>query len=127
MKTGDKWTAVRCLLNLILKDTRLYCNNCDNDYDEKEPICCESPQIGSHMTHLKAVAKQNESHRELMKDEFGSMKNKDMRWGISMPPRVFHILNKTFLRTYNEKLFRDQKDMHKFMKAFPAFKVCNKI
>jgi len=127
MKTHDKWTAVRCLLNLILKDTRLYCNNCGEYYFENKPVCCEDPQVGSHAVHLRAIVKQNKVHKELMANSHGSVKNKAMRWGISFPPTVFHILNKTFLTTYNEKLLRDNKDLHGFMKAFPPFCVCDKI
>lgn len=118
--------AARHVANLILKSDRLYCNNCGKEYKEGQ-MGCENPQIGRHIDHVKGIIKQNKELQKERKNEIASNKNKSMRWGISIPPYFFREWETVFKRTQGEKLLGDNKDLHKFMKEFPAFKIAKKI
>ena len=127
VKTQNKWIAARALLNTILKDNSFYCNWCNKDWNPKEFPCCEAPQVGRHIDHTKGIIKQNKEIRETRKNDYASNDDKTFRWGISLPPRVFTLWGKAFCDTYGEKLLKDDKDLIKFMKEFPEFRIPKKV
>ena len=104
-----------------------YCNNCGETFDKTRFPCCEEPMVGDHMRHLKAIMKQNRERKEIMTKDTGATEDNSWRWGISLPPYIFNVWSKAFEKTYKEKFIENEKDLHGFMKAFPAFRVCNKV
>lgn len=128
VKTTDKWEAIRAFINTWLKDQTLYCNNCDKDYDpfDKDEQgrwrpCCKNPQIGRNIDHTMGIIKQNKAIRQTRKNEFASVENKTMRWGVSLPPRLLYALERYCKNQTGEKLFSTNADLHAFMKKFPVF------
>jgi hypothetical protein len=127
VKTHDRWVAVHALINTLLKDKSLYCNNCGMDYDERFHPCCEEPHVGHHAQFLKLVIEQNKVIRQTRKNAYASNDDKSMRMKFSLPPRFFEELCKAFQQTYNEPLFRTEKDHNDFTRKFPQFAVCERI
>lgn len=128
VKTTDKWTLAKAFINTWLRDQTWYCNNCDMDYNPLNFPCCEKPQVGRNIDHLKGMIKENKIIQQTRKNEFASTDNKTLRWGISLPPRLYYALDKYFRSlTEGEKLFKDNQDLHEFMKEFPQFCIPEKI
>lgn len=130
LKTKSKWQAARAMLNIILQDKRFYCNWCNADFntdsvDEngKWIPCCENPQIGRHLDHIKRIIRQNKSIQESRKNDFASTDDKTLRWGVSLPPRIFQLWNMGFIKSFNCKLLDNNQDMHEFMKEFKCFAI----
>ena len=120
--------AARAVINTWLKDQSVYCNHCnlDSKYFLASESCCENPQIGRNIDHMMGGVKQNRIIREIAKNEYGSTKGKTLRYAVSMPPRLLMTLEDYFDK-HDEKLFNDNKELHKFMKAFPALCTCKVI
>ena len=128
VQTHNKWLALKAFINGIwLKDTRLYCNYCGRDFYEGEPTCCENPQIGRNIDHTRGLIKQNKEIQNSRLRETASNESKTMRWGISVPPRLFMDAEKYFEKTYKEKLINDPKELREFMKEFKCFCIPSKI
>ena len=160
LQTTDKWTATKAFINVWLKDPRLYCNYCGQDYhscceaprpvlikrtkddgsEKQEAVilhckncgsevwqCCENPQIGNNKDHTYALIQQNKKITQTRQNELASNKDKSMRLGLSLPPRLYQDLDSYFKKTYDEKLFNTPKEMREFMKRFPAFRIAEKI
>lgn len=125
IKTNNKWDAVRAIINTLLKDKTVYCNECGSDLT-KDVMCCEQPHLGRHIDFVGAIIKQNRMVRETRLTDTGATKDKSMRWGLSMPPRFLMELETAFKSMYHEKLFKDNHELHRFMKEFPAFATCSK-
>lgn len=126
IKTNNKWDAVRAMINTLLKDTTVYCNECGSDYVEGH-LCCGDPMYGTHRDFVEAIIGQNKGTKETRLHDTGAGKSKAIRWGLSLPPRFLMELETAFKTTYNEKLLKDNHEMHRFMKEFPAFAVCKKV
>lgn len=126
IKTNNKWDAVRALINTLLKDKTQYCNECGSDYVEGE-WCCDLPDIGTHRDFVEAIIVQNKITKETRVHDTGAGKTKAFRWGLSLPPRFLAELETMFKATYQEKLLKDNHEMHRFMREFPAFAVCRKV
>jgi len=128
IKINNKIDASRAIINTWLKDPTIYCNHCglDSKYFLVEESCCETPQIGRNIDHMKGGIRQNKILREIAKNDYGSNQDKTMRFAVSMPPRLLMTLEKYF-DGHNEKLFNNQKELHDFMKAFPALCSCKTI
>lgn len=126
IKSNNKWDAVRALINTLLKDATIYCNECGADYKEGE-YCCDYPHIGTHKDFVQAIIYQNKETKETRLNDTGSGKTKAFRWGLSLPPRFLMELETAFKTMYNEKLLKDNREMHSFMKEFPAFAVCHRV
>lgn len=101
----------------------LRCENCKKLVYQ----CCENPQIGNNKDHTYALIKQNKELKKESANEFASNETNTMRYGISIPPRLFKDLGDYFKKMYDQKLFGDKEDMRKFMKAFPAFSIPERI
>jgi hypothetical protein len=126
IKTNNKWEAVRALINTLLKDKTVYCNECGADYVEGV-LCCGDPMYGNHRDFVEAIIAQNKDFKATRLHDTGAGESKAIRWGLSLPPRFLRDLEDAFKATYREKLLKDNHEMHKFMKEFPAFCVCRKI
>jgi len=126
IRTNDKFLAARAILNTILKDKRLYCNWCGAAYDPNDFPCCDNPQVGSHIDHLKGVIKQNKEIRKTRKNDFASLKNKSFRWAVSFPAGLWHEWERCFKNSQKEKLLKPG-ELTKFMKEFPQFCIPKRI
>jgi hypothetical protein len=126
--TNNKWLALKAFINGIwLKDQNYYCNYCGRDYVKGEPSCCENPQIGRNIDHCRGLIKQNKEIQNSRLRETASNETKTMRWGISIPPRLYHDAEQYFKKQHNEKLFNDNKELRAFMKEFKCFTIPSKI
>lgn len=122
-----KWDLTRDFVNLWLKEPTMYCNNCDTDYIPNTPPCCEKVQLGNNMQHTTSLVKALKEIRETRINQFASTKTNTIRWGVSLPPRLYHDLNRYFKLNFGHKLFDNQKNMRQFAKKFPEFKVPERI
>ena len=122
-----KWDLARDFINTWLRDTTLYCNNCDHNYSPVIPKCCDNPQIGDNLKHTHSLIQALKDIRATRENDFASNKSKTMRWGISLPPRLYHALDKYFFTTRGERLFDNLAEMRQFAKKFPQFKVPERI
>lgn len=127
IKTNDKWEALKAFINTWLKDKTLYCNYCNQDYKPELGPCCDSPQIGTNISVTSALIKQNREHTKSRMNEFASSKDKTMRWGVSIPVRLYHDANNYFKMHGEKGLFNDNNDLRKFMKKFRAFRIAEKV
>lgn len=132
IRSTSKMDAIRAFINLWLKDPTWYCNSCGKKFGiggvPKPPFdCCEEPQVGRNMDHTRGVMKQNAEIRKSRSNDFASTPGKDMRWGISLPPVLMNDLERYFRNTYDEKLFENREELHKFMKEFPQFRTCTRV
>lgn len=126
--------AIRAFINTWLKDKSVYCNYCglpfnpkdQNEHGQWNP-CCENPQIGRNVDHTMGIIKQNRAIRETRKNDFAQTDSKAMRMGISLPPMLLKDLENYFKKNYDQKLFVDNKELHKFMREFPDFTTCRRI
>lgn len=125
IKTNNKWDAVRAMINTLLKDKTAYCNECGSDWTGIP--CCDNPHIGRHLDFVQAIIDQNRDVVATRLNDHGMTKDKSMRWGLSLPPRFLKELEIGFKSMYNEKLMKDSREMHRFMKEFPAFTTCSKV
>ncbi len=121
-----KYAEIRKFINSWLMDSAVYCNNCGMPYFSSE-ICCDNPQIGKNLDHCWAVIINNKARRTIRENEFASNPQKTMRLGLSMPEKLIRDLEAFCQKTMGEKLFVDNKDLHRFMRAFPQFVICGKI
>ena len=127
IKTTDKWTAVEAFINTWLKDQTLYCNYCGELFDERFFPCCENPQVGRNIDHTMGLIRQNKEMKKIRDNEFASTKKKTLRWGISIPPKLLHDLEKYVKSNGDTKLFNNTREFHQFMRRFPAFRIPEKV
>jgi len=120
IRTPDKFLSARAILNTLLKDTRKYCNWCGADFDPKYFPCCDNPQIGSHIDHLRGIIKQNQMLRETRANDFASTKKKTLRLAVSLPQVLSREWERCFKNNQREKLLKPG-ELRKFMKEFPQF------
>ena len=123
--------CIRAFINLWIKDPTWYCNSCGKKYGAEQPrppfVCCDEPQVGRNIDHTRGVIKQNETLRKTRKNVYGSNDKKDLRFGVSMPPALLSDLEKYFRKNYDEKLFNNKEEFHKFMREFPVFRTCTTV
>jgi transposase len=122
-----KWDVVRDFVNMWLKEKTIYCNHCDADYVKGMPPCCDKPQYGDNLKFTMELVQALKDIRKSRDNEFGSNKTNTMRWGVSLPPRLYHDLDRLFKVQYGEKLFDNQKQMREFARKFPEFRVPERI
>jgi hypothetical protein len=133
LQTKDKIEAIQSFINTWLKDKAVYCNNCGLPFidikkaDGSWDACCETPQLGRNVDFAVAILKQNKMIRQTRKNETASNDDKTMRWGVSMPPMLYQDLESYFQKNYKEKLFKDNKELHTFMKRLPQFCVAERV
>lgn len=130
IKTPNKQLAFQAVINTWLKDKTIYCNECGATYAEYVNRCadpaCGSIQIGTNMDHCKGVINQNKELAKTRLNDFGSNADKNIRWGLSLPPSLFNVLDQ-FKKMHNQPgLFKEDGEIVWFMKKFPMFKVCSR-
>ena len=130
--TNSKEVAIRAFINEWIKDTTLFCNNCGSVYvpppkGVEEYPCCDNVQIGTNAQVLYWLIQENKMIRETRANQYASDKNKTMRWGMSMPPRLMHDIEEYCINTLREPFLDTPQEMNDFMKAFPVFRTCEVI
>ena len=126
--------AAKAFVNTWLKDKQHYCHNCDADFNPLDTNedghwnpCCEKPEVGTNWTHAYAVMKQNKARRKELKKITGANETDTMRYGISIPVRMYHDLNQYFLTNYKEKFLQEPSDLRDFMHTFKEFTIPEKV
>ena len=130
--TNCKETAIRAFIAEWVRDSTEYCNYCGNVYTKApegcvQDICCPTPHIGTNLTFLWLLIQENKLLRESRANQFASNKDKSMRWGLSITPRLMHDLEEYSINTLKEPLWKDTAEMNDFMRSFPEFAVCDKV
>lgn len=130
--TNSKELAIRAFINEWAKDQTLYCNTCGNIYTPPpegvpEEPCCENTQIGTNMQVLYWLIQENKMIRETRANQYASNKDKTMRWGLSMPPRLMHDLEEYCINSLKEPFLDTPEEMLSFAKQFPQFRTCEVI
>jgi len=121
---------MHAVINKWLKDPSVYCNECSQPYQPELGRCCENPHIGRNWDFCELLISENKviSHSRL--NEFGSNKDKNLRWSLRLPPRLYETLN-NYMKQHGHKtgLFDPKKpsDLNKFMKRFPMFAIAKKV
>lgn len=130
--TTSKETALKAFLNEWAKDPEQYCNYCGWIYVKPpegypdEP-CCEKPHIGTNLTFLWLLIHENKTLRETRNNKFASNEEKNLRWGLSITPRLLHDMEDYCIHTLKEPFLRDKDEMDAFMRSFPQFRTCEVI
>lgn len=124
IKTKNRLDVIESLINVALKDSTPYCNNCDKNYDGSQ--CCDDPQVGTHIEHVKALIIDNELIKERNLHETGKSAEGTMRLAFRLPPRIYHILHNYF-KAYGEKFPKDTEELYALMKRFNKFCAVEKI
>lgn len=129
VKTKSKMTAIRAFINDWLKDQTFYCGNCLETWNPNFHViesCCENPAFGRNIDHTRAVVKENARIRSNLKKVTAATDNNVMRYGVNLPPKLFHDLTMYF-RNHGEKLFNTPREMRDFMRSFPQFCIPEKV
>lgn len=126
IKTSNREEAYRALINVYLKDNHKYCNFCGETYVKEFMPCCEDPQIGTHADHAKAVAAQCALLRGTRANKHASNKDKSMRFGISLPPWMYNLLD-NYEKLYGRRLISTDKDIIWLAKTFKQFAIPRKL
>lgn len=128
IQTRDRFEACEALINVWLKDKTKYCNNCNWNFDAAlKEACCENPQLGTNFDHCYGLVRQNKEMQKTRENDFASNEDNTMRWGISIPPRLYQVLDQYYKGHGEKGLIRDQADFRKFMKKFPQFTIAKKV
>lgn len=123
IKTNKKEDAIKAAINTWLKDSTKYCNECNEDYNPVEFPCCDRPMILDNLQATQLIIRQNKVTQDSRANDLAQTQDKSMRWGISMPPRLYFMLEK-YVKAHGDKgLFREKGDITWFMKKFPQFKI----
>lgn len=129
IKIGDaKEKVYRELINMGLKNKRVYCNNCGKPYTGTGINCCNDPQIGTNYDHTRSVLIQNRMIRSSRLKQTGANANNTLRFGVSIPRWMYELLD-NFEKTKGagNRLFKDKHDVIWFAKTFKAFAIPERI
>lgn len=126
IKKGNRKEAVKALINTWLKFPGHVCATCGEDYIEGMP-CCENPVVGTNQEALECFLKEMKIMRETRENCYGSNKDKTLRIGVSIPSNLYHFLDKSMKRLYEERLFTEKHGMQWFAKNFPQFQIPERI
>jgi hypothetical protein len=123
IQKGSREDAIRALINIWLKDKKLYCGWCGTEYTAQPDPCCERPYIADNSAVMKQFLKELREQREDLKNKFGSNKTKDLRLALSFPPGLLQFLEISFQSLYQEKLITKEYPITWFAKKFKMFTV----
>jgi hypothetical protein len=124
IKSSNRKEAYTAVLNQLLRDNRLYCNNCGEPWRNK--VCCEDPQIGTNADVAKAVAAQCKFQRENAQNAYACTKGKHIRFGISLPPFMYEALD-NYEKLHGRRLMRTKEDVYWLARNFPMFAIPERI
>lgn len=128
IKINDKWEAIHAVINKWLKDPTKYCNNCGKTYFPETGACCQNPAICTNWDVCLAIKEQNRWHRDRLANDFATTgKNKNMRWGVSIPPSLYQTLEGYMKQNGHKSVFKETADLNMFMKKFPIFTIAKKV
>lgn len=127
--TKSKWMAVRSFINTWLKEPECYCATCGFPYfNSMDEPCCKDPRYGTNLDHMIGLLKQNREMREKATEkDTAANKDNNMRWGVSILPKLLADLEDYFEKNYHEKLWNNDKELKEFMRAFPEFRIARKV
>lgn len=126
-KTANKEKAFKTVINIWLKDQRLYCNWCGEIFGQVPFPCCENPQVGRNLDHCRGVIEENKALRKELDNEMAMTPSMNIRYGINMPPALFNVLE-AYCKIHGDKgLFAEKADLRWFMKKFPMFMVGSRV
>lgn len=123
---GDRKTAYTAVINELLRDPRLYCNNCGMSYYPNKPFCCTDPQIGTNWQVVEAVVAEVRELRANAKNEHASFAKGAMRLGLRIPPFIYEALD-NYEKSHGRRLIMSDKDIKWLMKNFPMFCIPRRI
>lgn len=78
--------------------------------------------IDLHPMEMKAQILSNRERRQEQLNKYGSTESKALRHGISIPAGLLMSL-----QGIEPRLLQDKKLLHKFMRRYPAFTVCDAV
>ena len=122
IKSSNRKEAYTAILNQLLTDKRLYCNTCGKDWRPGEKRCCEDPQIGTNWDVARAVIAQCTAFRESRDNDHAAIKNRSMRWGLSLPTFFYDALDK-YEKLHGRRLINSDKDINWLIRNFPQFAI----
>ncbi len=127
--TADKELAFRAIINTWLKDKTRYCVQCGKTtFEMEDGKCCDDQLVGNNWQICEAIIEQNKDIRETRKNDFGSTKDKTIRWGVSLPTSLFYTIDRwKRANCQGVGLFTEKGEMEWFAKRFPVFKTCTRI
>lgn len=126
--TNDKELAFRAIINVWLKDKTRYCAQCGLEETQMvDGVCCDDQRVGTNWDVCAAIIRQNERIRETRANDYGSTKDKSIRFGVSLPPSLFYTLNSWKKGNNMPGLFDEDGEMTWFAKKFKQFAVAKRI
>lgn len=126
--TNDKELAFRAIINVWLKDKTRYCAQCGLEETQMvDGKCCDDQMVGTNWDVCAAIIRQNERIRETRANDYGSTKDKTIRFGVSLPPSLFYTLNSWKKGNNMPALFEEDGEMTWFAKKFKQFAVCKRV
>ena len=123
---SDRKAAYTAVINMLLRDPRVYCNNCGMSFYPDKPLCCADPQIGNNNDVVKAVIAEVRELRERAKNEHASFAKGTMRLGLRIPPFIYEALD-NYEKSHGRRLIMSDKDIKWLMKNFPMFCIPRRI
>lgn len=75
-----------------------------------------------HKIEVELLIRQNAEKVKAQMNQYGSNKDKSMRWGASIPAALLFRLQMIF-----PEVFTDRNLFNKFLKRYKGFRVCNKV
>lgn len=127
IKTNNRTDAIHALINMWLKDIRLYCNECGRLFVKEMYPCCEDPYLIDNLQAFQMLQEEIKMFRNTRQNEFASTPSKSMRWGVRIPQTLLRFLD-TYFQSYGEKgVFRNKNDMNQFMKKFKQFTIPERV
>ena len=115
--SDNREKAITAMIETWLQSPLITCASCGKVLLEAE-MCCSNPQPMTNKEILSETAKVNQANKETRANVYGSTKDKSQRWLLSLPPGLYHFLNNTFKKRYNETLFNEKYDGLWFAKRF---------
>lgn len=127
IKTANRREAYQAIINMALKDNRVYCNTCGNTYNPEAQLpCCEEPQIGTNADFAQICIKEVKDIKSALNNDYAAFSDKSMRWGLKLPPFLYQLLDE-YERKYDRKFISNNEDIVWFAKNFPQFCIPNKL
>lgn len=118
IQKGSREDAIHALINLWLKDPKLTCGWCGEDYLPGMPQCCEKPFIATNADIMRQFLKEKQMAQEIQNNVFASTDDKSMRMKLSFPPGLLSFLTLAFKGSYGEDLFTKEYNTTWFAKHF---------